>query len=84
MINSSSGRPEQNLWGDSDSEQSANRTLEFYAEEGYKLRALRQFLEYLDTHGVLQLPLKVLRQFLEDLDAREPRLREPKLRKEKL
>ena len=74
-------KPEQYLW----SERSANRMLEFYAEEGYKLRALRQFLEYLDTQGVLQMPLKVLRQFLEDLDAPQPiRLREPKLRKEKL
>ena len=72
---------EQYLW----SERSANRMLEFYAEEGYKLRALRQFLEDLDTQGVFQLPLKVLRQFLEDLDAPEPiRPREAKLRKEKL
>lgn len=64
---------------------SDNRLLEFYAEEGYKLRALRQFLERLDTQGVLQLPVKTLRQFLEDLDTREPiRPREPKLRKEKL
>lgn len=71
--------------GDSDWVRSANRMLEFYAEEGYKLRTLRQFLERPDTQGVLQLPLKTLRQFLEDLDTREQlRLREPKLRKEKL
>ncbi len=57
--------------GDSDWVRSANRVLEFYASQGCNLRALRRFLERLDTRRVLQLPpdlVQALRQFQEDLE----------------